>query len=172
MKDGTPFDLVSVVRIGVMVEMGLVGLKQIIAWADAWVMKLDDPPPWLLEMCTAPDADTALGLIRDIPMLPFPATPEEIREENADHLASLFLRYRNGALSWGDFLFQAGQYLDRALRADQCERFFMQLNLLERTGFPEDLVQAQREDIERDLVDALARMESAHRRFEAEARGH
>ncbi|WP_375754809.1 hypothetical protein [Corallococcus exercitus] len=171
MRDGTPFDMVAVVRIGVMVEMGLVGLKQLIAWADAWVMKLDDSPLWLLELCTAPDADTALGLIRNIPMLPSPATPEEDRAADADHLASLFLRYRNGSLSWGDFLFQGGQYLDRAGGPWPCETFFMQLNLLERMGFPEDLMQSQREDIERELREALERMEAAHRRFEAEARG-
>ncbi|MFP2899133.1 hypothetical protein [Corallococcus sp. 4LFB] len=171
MRDGTPFDPVAVVRIGAMVRMGLVGLKQLIAWADAWVMKLDDSPLWLLELCTAPDADTALGLIYDIPMLPFAATPEELRARDADHLACLFLRYRRGELSWGDFLFKGGQFLDGANGPWECEAFFMQLNLLERMGFPEDLVRSQREDIERELRDALERMEAAHRRFEAEARG-
>ncbi|MGE6763915.1 hypothetical protein ACQKGO_38250 [Corallococcus interemptor] len=171
MREGTPFDPVAVVRIRTMLEMGLVGLKEIIAWADAWVMKLDDSPLWLLEMCTAPDVATAVGLIYGIPMLPIPATPEERRAENADHLACLFLRHRRGGLSWGEFLFQGGQYLDRAGGPWPCETFFMQLNLLERMGFPEDLVRAQREDIEHELREALERMESAHRQFEAEARG-
>ncbi|NPC70938.1 hypothetical protein [Corallococcus exiguus] len=171
MRDGTPFDLAAVGRIRVMVERGLIGLTQLIAWADAWVMKLEDSPLWLLELCTAPDVDTALGLLFDIPMFPFPATPEERRAQDADHLASLFLRYRRGELSWGDFLFIGGQFLDGANGPWPCETFFMQRDLLERTGYPEDLVQSQREDIERDLREALERMGAAHRRFEAEARG-
>ncbi|MFB1480241.1 hypothetical protein [Corallococcus sp. RDP092CA] len=171
MREGTPFDPVAVARIGVMVEMGLIGLEQLIAWADAWVMKLDDSPRWLLELCTAPDTPTALGLLRGIPRLPSPATPEERRAADADHLASLFLRYRHGALSWGAFLLQGGQLLDRSDDLGRCEAFFMQRDLLERMGFPEALVRAQREDIERSLEGALERMESAHRQFEAEARG-
>ncbi|RKH60007.1 hypothetical protein [Corallococcus aberystwythensis] len=171
MRDGTPFDPAAVARIAVMVRTGLVGLRQLIAWADAWVMKLDDSPLWLLELCTAPDIDRARGLLLDMPDLPFPANVEEQDAWDADHLACLFLRYRSGGISWGDFLMRGGQYLDGANGHRQCEEFFMQLDLLERMGFPEDLVQAQREDIERSLVDALARMESAHRRFEAEAHG-
>ncbi|WP_330166757.1 MULTISPECIES: hypothetical protein [unclassified Corallococcus] len=172
MRDGTPFDPVAVARVAVMVRTGLVGLQRIIAWADAWVMKLDAPPLWLLELCTVPDADRALWLLYDMPEFPRLATVEERDVNDADHLASLFLRHRDGSISWGDFLLWAGQYLDGRSGHRQCEEFFMQLNLLERMGFPEALVQAQREDIERSLPDALERMESVHRRFEAEARGH
>ena len=169
MREGTPFDPVAVVRIRTMLEMGLVGLKEIIAWADAWVMKLDDSPLWLLEMCTAPDVATAAGLLRSIPMLPLPATPEESRAEDADHLACLFLRHRRGELSWGEFLFQAGQYTDSA--GGWCEEFFMRRDLLERMGYPEPMVQSQREEFEERLQEALKRVESAHRQFEAETRG-
>ncbi|NNB91959.1 hypothetical protein HJC10_40740 [Corallococcus exiguus] len=171
MRDGTPFDPVAVARIAVMVRTGLVGLKQLIAWADAWVMKLDEPPLWLLELCTVPGTDRAHGLLLDMPGIAQLATVEERDVEDADHLASLFLRHRDGSISWGDFLLRAGEYLDGKSGHRQCEEFYMQLNLLERMGFPEDLVQAQREDIERSLLDALERMESSHRRFEAEARG-
>ncbi|MHA7634206.1 hypothetical protein [Corallococcus sp. M7] len=172
MRDGTPFDPVAVARVAVMVRTGLVGLQRIIAWADAWVMKLDTPPLWLLELCTVPDVDRALGLLFDMPGFPSLTTVEEKDAWDADHLAGLLLRHRDGAISWGDFLQRAGEYLDGANSSRTCEAFFMQLDLLERMGFPEDLVQAQREDIERGLVDALKRMEAAHLRFEAEARGH
>ncbi|RKG57349.1 hypothetical protein D7V80_39865 [Corallococcus sp. CA054B] len=171
MRDGTPFDPVAVARIAVMLRTGRVGLPRLIAWADAWVMKLDAPPLWLLELCTVLEADRALGLLLDMPGLARSFTVEERDVEDADHLASLLLRHRDGSISWGDFLQRAGEYLDGRNGHRQCEEFFMQLNLLERMGFPEALVQAQREDIERSLVDALERMESAHRRFEAEARG-
>lgn len=171
MKDGTPFDPVAVARIAVMVRTGLVGLPRLIAWADAWVMKLDAPPRWLLELCTVPEVDRALGLLLDMPGLAQPLTVEERDVEDADHLASLLLRHRDGSISWGDFLLRAGESLDDRNGRRQCEEFYMQLNLLERMGFPEALVQAQREDIERGLADALERMESSHRRFEAEARG-
>ncbi|MBN8464892.1 hypothetical protein JYJ95_00090 [Corallococcus exiguus] len=169
MRDGTPFDPVAVARIAVMVRTGLVGLKQLIAWADAWVMKLDAPPLWLLELCTVQEVDRALGLLLDT--LPALVNVEERDAMDADHLSSLFLRHRSGGISWGDFLQRGGEYLDGANGSRSCEEFFMQLNLLERMGFPEDLVQAQREDIERGLAGALERMEAAHRRFEAEARG-
>ncbi|WP_370451096.1 hypothetical protein [Corallococcus sp. CA049B] len=171
MRDGTPFDPVAVARVAVMVRTGLVGLQQLIAWADAWVMKLDAPPRWLLELCTAPDADRALGLLLDMPDLAQPLTVEERDVEDADHLAGLLLRHRGGSISWGDFLLRAGEYLDGRSGHRQCEEFFMQLDLLERLGSPEALVQAQREDIEHSLLDALERMKSAHQRFEAEARG-
>ncbi|NOK36101.1 hypothetical protein D7W79_32160 [Corallococcus exercitus] len=171
MRDGTPFDPVAVARIAVMVRTGRVGLRQIIAWADAWVMKLDAPPLWLIELSTVPELDRAHGLLLDMPGLPQLLTVEERDEEDADHLASLLLRHRDGSISWGDFLLRAGEYLDGKGGHRQCEEFYMQLNLLERMGFPEDLMQSQREDIERSLVDALERMEAAHRRFEAEARG-
>ncbi|RKH86723.1 hypothetical protein D7Y21_20380 [Corallococcus sp. AB045] len=171
MKDGTPFDPVAIARIAVMVRTGLVGLPQLIAWADAWVMKLDAPPLWLLELCTVPEVDRALGLLLDMPGLAQSLTVEERDVEDADHLASLLLRHRDGSISWGDFLLRAGESLDGRSGRRQCEEFYMQLNLLERMGFPEALVQAQREDIERGLAEALERMESAHRRFEAEARG-
>jgi hypothetical protein len=63
-REGTPFDPVAVARIWLMVRTGLVGLQQLIAWADAWVMKLEAPPTWLTELCTARTEDTAPRLLR------------------------------------------------------------------------------------------------------------
>lgn len=152
-----------------MLRTGLIGLQQLITWADAWVMRLEAPPTWLTELCTTRAEDSALRLLSDASV--FPADLDGKDAWDAEFLACLLLRHRNGALSWADFLDAGGRYLDGANGSRSCEEFFMQLNLLERMGFPEDLVQAQREDIERSLKGALKRMESALRRFEAEARG-
>ncbi|NOK23219.1 hypothetical protein [Corallococcus carmarthensis] len=169
MSEGTPLDPVAVARIGVLVRTRLIGLHQLIAWADAWVTALEAPPTWLTELCTVRTEDAARGLLSDASA--FPSDPAGHDAWNAEFLACLLLRHRNGALSWADFLDASGRYLDAAGGSRGCEEFFMQLNLLERMGYPEDLARAQREDIERSLVGALERMESAHRRFEAEARG-
>ncbi|RKH49151.1 hypothetical protein D7Y23_17670 [Corallococcus sp. AB050B] len=169
MREDTPFDPVAVARIWLMIRTGIVRIQQLISWADAWVMKLEAPPTWLTELCTARTEDVARRLLSDASEFPSDRAGRDAWD--AEFLACLFLRHRNGELSWADFLDAGGQYLDAANGSRSCEEFFMQLNLLERMGHPEDLARAQREDIERSLAGALERMESAHRQFEAEARG-
>jgi hypothetical protein len=165
----TPFDKDAVHGIAKLVRMGLVGLREIIAWADAWVMKLDDSPLWLLELCTAPDVDTAWGLLMATrPDLP--ANREEANLDANDHLAALFLRYRRGDLSWADFLMEGGNSLDGSFGGPPCEDYFHFLNEFKAAEQPAEEERTRRAEIEAELQSALSRMEAVHRRFEAELR--
>lgn len=163
---GTPFDKHAVSLIATMVAMKLIGLQQLIAWADSWVMKLDDSPLWLLELCTVPDVDTACELLMTTPDRP--STPNEMDANAENHLAALFLRYRNGTLSWADYLMEGGMYLDGALGGPPCEEYFFLLNVLRSQEPPDDMERLQSAEIEEDLQQALERVEAAHHRFEVD----
>ncbi|RKH51411.1 hypothetical protein [Corallococcus llansteffanensis] len=166
--DASPFDLRTVYTIATMVDAGLIGLRHVVPWADAWVLKLDSPPLWLLELCMTRDVRVAQGLL--ITAACQRADPMGSDEHNAEYLACLFLRYRHGDLSWAAFLDEGGQQLDASNASRTCEELYGLLNALERDEHPADLEQVQSADIERSLRDALDRMEPLHRMFEALAR--
>ncbi|WP_147448809.1 hypothetical protein [Corallococcus terminator] len=151
-----------------MVNTRLIGLEHLIPWADAWVLKLEAPPLWLLELCTTQDLHAARGLL--LRAACHPTDPFGRDEQDAEHLACLFVRYRQGALSWAAFLEEGGRYLDGANGSRTCEELYSLLNALEQQGHAQNMERAQSTEIERSLRGALQQVESVYRLLAAMTR--
>ena len=151
-------------RIATMVESGLLRDDQFIPWADELVMSLQEPPGWVLELCTTPYRPKAAALLREYAAAP-PFEPLDWQERGDDAVACFLLRYRRGELSWATFLSEAGQALDANDGTVPCEELFEMLNDLERAEYSKDVECKQRAEVERTFRNALARIEPLYATF-------
>ena len=153
--------------LAVMGESRLIGLESLRPWADAWILKLDAPPAWLLELCTARELAEAVRILSDA--AGSPSSESLDTDERADvFVACLLLRYRRGDLSWATFLREAGQRLDAANGHRPCEDLYALLTELERHADAKALESLQRAQLEREFHEALERVESVRRLLEGD----
>ena len=143
-------------------EHQLIGPEQLRSWADAWVLELEVPARWLLELCTVQDAAEALRILSDF-MASWPLESFDAEEGTDTFVAGLLLRHRQGRCSWATVLREAGQRLDAANGRRHCEEFYALLTEWERQGGARALEVTQRAEVEREYSSALERMESVYR---------
>lgn len=148
-------------RVKAMVDAGLITYKEVQPWAESVLGTMERPPNWICDLATrtySPDVSASLGeYLNSEPFESF-----DPFEADDDHLASLYLRYERGELSWAVFLDVAGRYADGANGAWECEEFFELLNALEDADFSAAVEKEQREDVRAKLSPAVSRIRPAY----------
>jgi hypothetical protein len=145
-------------RLATMVDARLIGWQCFAPWADDLISSLESPPPWLLDLSTTKYQPDAVRLLRQQACSP-PFEEFDPEEESDEFLASLFLRYRHGEISWATFLNEGGRHLDAVNGRRPCESLYELLTELEHQEYSTNVEHAQCASVERDLKDALARIE-------------
>ena len=140
-----------------MVDAGLITYKEVQPWAESALTAVEHPPVWLCDLVTrtySPEVSESLGEL----LYSEPFESCDRGEADEDHLASLYLRYERGELSWAVFLDLAGRYADGADGTWECEEFFEFLNVLEDADFSAAVERDQREGVRSKLSPAIARI--------------
>ena len=150
------------------VACGVLPLDRLIEWADREIMRLEQPPLWLLKLSTARNVDglrDALDAVEEDRQ-----APNRWHRNEAIFLGGLYLVYENGQLSIGELLKRAGKFADGSGGGDvpDCEAFYAQLNegegyTLERSGIGtlEDRVSALFQPMVRTVQDAFGKADSS-----------
>ena len=139
-------------RLGLMLEAGLIDYKYFIPWCDEVILREDIPPDWILELATEeyqPDAvRTVHAYAYSPPFITFTGTTDF-------YVACLFLKYRIGQISWATFLREAGGYTDAYQDSVDCEYFFYMLNEIEDAEFDRNLEGVQADEVASRFIHAL-----------------
>jgi hypothetical protein len=149
-----------------MVDAGLITFREVQPWAEAALRSVEHPPAWICDLVIrtySPEVSESLG--RFLASEPFESF--DWREADEDHLASLYLRYERGELSWAVFLDRAGRYADGADGMWECEEFFEFLNVLEDAVFSAAVETDQREGVRSKLSPAIARIRPVYDQLRA-----
>lgn len=78
--------------------LGVIHAPDAVEWADAWIMRLDDPPYWLIEISTSPRA-TPCDLLKLIPV----AVGDEAASDQ-EFLGAMAVRFFDQGDSFGEIL--------------------------------------------------------------------
>lgn len=144
-------------RILTMLRARLVSSRHLSPWAATQIEALAAPPAWLCELVSLTyvgDVDKCLAEFVHGP--PF---EEFDLDSSCDyHVACLFVRYEQGAISWATFLDESGRFVDgpQAGSAD-CEWYFAFLNTLEDAEYDETVTSRQVAEVRGLLGDSIAR---------------
>lgn len=126
------------------VATGLLPLARLIAWADQQIMRLREPPPWLIELSLCTDVER---LLRAREYVPEDACREEF-DQGRVHLGAMYLAFERGLLPMNKLLLEAGQFADccSSTGLPDCEAFFLLLNEIDGGGptMPSDRPLAER----------------------------
>ena len=79
-------------------SLGVIDALKVVEWADAWIVRLDDPPYWLIEISTSPRA-TQEDLLKLIP-----ATDDEVGATDQEFLGAMSVRFIDQADSLREIL--------------------------------------------------------------------
>ncbi|MBK1829057.1 hypothetical protein [Haloferula rosea] len=79
-------------------RLGVIQPRDVVEWADSWIMRLDDPPYWLIEVSTSPRA-AQHDLLNLIPTI---ATDEEVADQ--EFLGAMAVRLIDQAEPLGEIL--------------------------------------------------------------------
>ena len=114
------------------VATGLLPLPRLIAWADAQITRLREPPRWLIELSLSSDVESLLCARK--------YAPEAVLREKFDpdriHLGALYLAFERGLIPMQTLLAEAGQWADNRASNNlpECEAFFYLLNEIDGGG--------------------------------------
>jgi hypothetical protein len=126
-------------------QSGLISLGDLVAWADAQILDLTEPPYWLIELSLSNDME---GFFKAWSV----AKPFEFCDQMDPHqfskkiqLGMLFECYLIGQLLINDLLLEAGKWVDPSRPSDvpECEVFFALLNEIEGAQTPDPKVIAE-----------------------------
>lgn len=115
------------------IESGFARPAEWIGWADRQILRLDEPPVWVLDLSLAHSAKDALAVL-----WPAHASVAPMHWERLDwtglFLGFLFLRFEYEEMGMLDLLLQAGQQADRANYRIDCETFYLLANEIDGGG--------------------------------------
>ena len=123
--------------LAVAMDSEYLSLSDFVAWADREVLRLESPPPWLLDTCIAKTKEEAIN-----PMLlawerhlgsARHARPDEVSRHRL-YLGFLYLRYERGDLPMAELLRTAGRHSDGSDCGIDCEAFYLLLNEIDGGG--------------------------------------
>ena len=119
------------------VEEGYFGSPAWVPWAERALQSATPVPPWLVDLCYAADAGSALPLLyAGLDSLSRMDEVARAGDLTALRLGMSWLRYERGELSLEQLLSHAGDIADRAnYDSPSCEAFYALLNDVEG-GFP------------------------------------
>jgi hypothetical protein len=137
-------------------EAGLLPLPRLVAWADEQILRLSEPPLWLIELSLATDE---AGLRRARERVPRTSVPLAGRtvDESRNYLGCLYLAFERGLLTMARLLREAGDFTDPPSGdVPGCETFYLLLNEIDRRG-PTRRGKGPLADRVRDLFAPMAR---------------
>lgn len=113
-------------------DTGLLPLPRLIAWADEQIMRLREPPRWLLELSLATSVE---GIERAREYVPEGVGREQF-DQRRIHLGSLYLAFEQGLLPTDKLLLEVGQFSDccGSNAVPECEAFYLLLNEIDGGG--------------------------------------
>jgi hypothetical protein len=115
------------------IESGFARPAEWVAWAERQIVRLDEPPVWVLDLSLAHSAKEALEVL-----WPARASVAQViwgrLDWNGMYLGFLFLRFERGDLGMLDLLTQAGQKADCANYRIGCETFYLLANEIDGGG--------------------------------------
>jgi hypothetical protein len=113
-------------------ETGLLPLPRLISWADEQIVRLREPPRWLLELSLVTSSD---GLERAREYVPEGTEREKFNRRRV-YVGSLYLAYEQGRIPMDKMLLDAGRFADCHGSNDlpECEAFFLLLNQIDGGG--------------------------------------
>jgi hypothetical protein len=79
-------------------SLGVIHAQAAVEWADSWIMRLDDPPYWLIEISTSPRA-TPYDLLK---LIPAAVDDEEASDE--EFLGAMAVRFIDQGDLFGEIL--------------------------------------------------------------------
>ncbi len=163
LQDQDVFDKNFALRIVTMIESRLIWYKHYYGWADELIMAMENPPYWVLEIATIKYYPQAATTVREfVYSEPFKTFDE--KQYTDDYIACLFLRSKHGAISWANFLEEAGKYTDGCGHRP-CEYFYNHLNTLEDNEYSKHIEQSQGEEIEAEFAKAIATINAFYEGF-------
>jgi hypothetical protein len=107
------------------------------AWADAWILRTDEPPDWLLDVSLATTAEQVQAVVLRAQAEQPRREPSVSRRELdwvGRHLGLLYLRFLRGELDVATLLRRAGDQADRANYRIDCSTFYLLLNEIDGGG--------------------------------------
>lgn len=79
-------------------SLGVIRAEDVVVWADSWILRLDDPPYWLIEISTAPQV-TQYDLLNLIP-----AVTDEDHVTDEEFLGAMAVRFIDQSESFREIL--------------------------------------------------------------------
>ena len=109
-------------------------MARLVAWADEQILRLDEPPLWLIELSLATDE---AGLLRARARVPDASGSVAGRglDESRVYLGCLYLAFERGLLTMARLLHEAGDFTDPPSGdVPGCETFYLLLNEIDGRG--------------------------------------
>jgi hypothetical protein len=104
-----------------------------VSWADRQILRLDNPPVWVLDLSLRHSDKEALGVLWPAACKVAPELWETI-DATGLHLGFLYLRFERTDLSMLDLLTAAGRKADGASFRIECEAFYLLANEIDGGG--------------------------------------
>ena len=110
-------------------------MPRLVAWADEQILRLNEPPLWLIELSLATD-EAGLRRARARVPIGFEAYTGSTFDEVRVHLGCLYLAFDKGRLLIDKLLAEAGQFADCRCsnNTPPCEAFYLLLNEIDGGG--------------------------------------
>jgi hypothetical protein len=115
------------------IESGFARPAEWVAWADRQIVRLDEPPVWVLDFSLAHSSKEALAVLWPASANVAPALWERL-DWTGLYLGFLFLRFERGDLGMLDLLIQAGRRADGANYQIDCATFYLLANEIDGGG--------------------------------------
>ena len=111
-------------------DAGLLPLPRLVAWADSHILRLPEPPRWLIELSLATDVN---GLARAREFAPEGGGAHGF-DSGRVYWGSLYLAFERGLIRMDKLLREAGQFADGYDIVPGCEGFYLLLNEIDSGG--------------------------------------
>lgn len=108
-------------------------VSDLITWVDRQIIRLDDPPLWMLDASLAKShSDASAALRKGL----YHLTPDQYGGEHWDrlHFGFCYLRYQRNEISMLELLLSAGQYAEGGQSRIACETFYYLANEIDDGG--------------------------------------
>jgi len=115
------------------IESGFAQPDEWVAWADRQIVRLDEPPVWILDLSLVHSANQALEVLARTTDKVAPNLWDQL-DWNGVYLGFLYLRFERGDLTLWELLIQAGEKADCAQFRIDCEEFYLLANEMRGAG--------------------------------------
>jgi hypothetical protein len=115
------------------IDSGFAQPSEWVAWADERILRLEEPPLWLLNLSLASSARDALGVVWPACRFVAPEAWTPL-DWNGLFLGFLYLRFERGDFNMLELLLQGGRKTELANYRVGCEAFFELANELDVRG--------------------------------------
>lgn len=161
--DTMPYDLSNefAAKLAVMLEASLLYYKHYELWCDDIIENMQNPPDWILSLTTTKYLPDARNIVY---RYAFSSSIPDFCYTDF-YLACLYVKYKKKQISWGTFLFSAGQYSDGNSCFAECEYFYGMLTELEEHEFSVKVETKQSNQVSPMIAQYIAEVERLYAYF-------